>query len=179
MLYNDCVNNCGYREIAHTADWELEVWAPDLSGLLEQAARGMYALSGARSVESPRLLERLKLTGPDSESLLVTFLSELLWRLSEMDQVFDHFTLQVECGISPPGEQSTRLPAPLDTGEPMQSSPSDLPPELDQTDELVLLAELEGGPCIAWEKEIKAVTWHQLAVHQDGNRLNVRIVFDV
>ena len=33
--------SAGYREIEHTADWELEVWAPDLAALLEQAARGM------------------------------------------------------------------------------------------------------------------------------------------
>ena len=38
----------GYRELEHTADWELEAWADDLPGLLEQAARGMYALSGVR-----------------------------------------------------------------------------------------------------------------------------------
>ena len=25
----------GYREVEHTADWELEVWATDLAGLLE------------------------------------------------------------------------------------------------------------------------------------------------
>ena len=36
----------GFREHAHTADWELEVWAPDLPALLEQAAHGMYAISG-------------------------------------------------------------------------------------------------------------------------------------
>jgi SHS2 domain-containing protein len=39
----------GYREREHTADWELEVWAPDLPRLLEQAARGMYRLAGLRS----------------------------------------------------------------------------------------------------------------------------------
>jgi hypothetical protein len=36
----------GFREHAHTADWELEVWAPDLATLFVQAALGMYALSG-------------------------------------------------------------------------------------------------------------------------------------
>ncbi len=38
----------GFREKDHTADWELEVWAPDLPGLLVEAARGMYWLMGAR-----------------------------------------------------------------------------------------------------------------------------------
>ncbi|MFC2053874.1 archease, partial [Chloroflexota bacterium] len=30
----------GFREIEHTADWELEVWAPDILELLKQAAIG-------------------------------------------------------------------------------------------------------------------------------------------
>jgi len=42
----------GFREREHTADWELQVWAPSFSGLLEQAARGMYALSGTRDQSS-------------------------------------------------------------------------------------------------------------------------------
>ena len=35
----------------HTADWELEVWAEDLSGLLEEAAGGMYELMGVEVSE--------------------------------------------------------------------------------------------------------------------------------
>ena len=57
----------GYREIEHTADWELKVWAPDLRGLLEQAARGMYALSGIildiRKKEEMRGGERISVFG--------------------------------------------------------------------------------------------------------------------
>ena len=44
----------GFREKEHTADWELDVWAPDLPALLEQAARGMYWLMGARLEEGAR-----------------------------------------------------------------------------------------------------------------------------
>ena len=58
----------GFREHAHTADWELEVWAPDLPTLLEQAARGMYAISGVqlaawstlRNAQSPSMLRMQK-----------------------------------------------------------------------------------------------------------------------
>lgn len=173
------MNTGGYREIAHTADWELEVWAPDLSGLLEQAAQGMYALCGARTAGEPRLVEHLELTGLDPESLLVTFLSELLWRLSELGQVFDRFTLQIDQRLSPDTVQPAQLRSPTGHNEPVQRYPNSHSSESEQSGELVLLAELEGGPRAAWEKEIKAVTWHQLAVHQDTDRLNVRIVFDV
>jgi SHS2 domain-containing protein len=69
----------GYKEIAHTADWALEVWAPDLPGLFCEAAAGMYMLMGARFGESLSTSQRLELSAPDRESLLVGFLSELLY----------------------------------------------------------------------------------------------------
>jgi len=85
----------GYREIEHTADWELEVWAQDLPGLLEQAARGMQHLAGLRLQAAPARLLELQLTAADAESLLVTFLGELLFT-SEQHQVgFSDFDLHV------------------------------------------------------------------------------------
>jgi len=86
----------GYREIAHTADWELEAWAPDPAGLLEQAARGMYALSGARLQDIPRVKRSFKIEAADPESMLVGFLSELLW-LAESERLgFDQYCLSLE-----------------------------------------------------------------------------------
>ena len=61
----------GYREVEHTADWELEVWATDLPGLLEQAARGMAQLSGMRLQVEPRVARSLSLSANDPETLLV------------------------------------------------------------------------------------------------------------
>jgi len=86
-------SNSGYREIEHTADWELQAWAPDLVGLLEQAARGMYALSGAQLAREPREPVSFSLPAEDHERLVVSFLSELLW-LSEQEGLgFDVFDL--------------------------------------------------------------------------------------
>ena len=131
----------GFREIEHTADWELEVWAPDLAGLLEQAARGMYALSGAKLQDGPCQRRSFTLQAMDRESLLVSFLSELLY-LGEREQLgFDHYQLSLE------GDR--------------------------------LHAELEGAALTALDKEIKAVTYHNLAIRQGEDRLEVRIVFDV
>ncbi len=85
----------GYRELEHTADWALEVWAPDVPALLEAAARGMYALSGARLKDGPRLRRSLDLRSPDAEALLVAFLEELLY-LGEMEgAAFERFDLRV------------------------------------------------------------------------------------
>jgi len=86
----------GYQEIAHTADWELEVWAADLPGLLEQAARGMLHLAGARLQDSPSQAVLLNLRGADAESLMVTFLSELLFRMEQTGLGFSDFQLHIQ-----------------------------------------------------------------------------------
>ena len=131
----------GYREIEHTADWQLDVWAPDLGALLEQAARGMYALAGVRLADGPRQAYDLEVPFYDSEGLLVTFLSELLYLGEEQGLAFDTFDLQI-------------------TGSRLH-------------------AALQGAPLAALNKEIKAVTYHKLAVQQTEHGLEVSIVFDV
>jgi SHS2 domain-containing protein len=86
----------GFREIEHTADLELHVWAPDLSLLLEQAAKGMYALSGTKLLDAPRISREFHLSFLDPESLVVDFLSEILF-FSEEDSVgFDSFRISQE-----------------------------------------------------------------------------------
>lgn len=86
----------GFREVEHTADWELEVWAPDLPALLEQAARGMYALTATRLEPGYHLERQIELVAQDRESLLVSFLEELRY-LGEVEGLgFDTFHLQVE-----------------------------------------------------------------------------------
>lgn len=88
----------GFREIEHTADWEIEVWAADLSGLLEQAARGMYSLTDTRLESDKRLRRHVEVPFHDRESLLEGFLSELLY-LGEVEGLgFDMFDLKLEGG---------------------------------------------------------------------------------
>jgi SHS2 domain-containing protein len=134
--------NAGFREIEHTADWELEVWAPDFIALLEQAARGMYELSGTRlqTIVKQQVCE-LSLPAGDPEQLLVSFLSELLWLGEREGLAFDHYYLELVN---------------------------------DQ-----LLARVEGAPIAAQAKEIKAVTFHNLAIQHSETGLKVNIVFDV
>jgi SHS2 domain-containing protein len=89
------VNPAGFREVEHTADWELQVWAPDLPTLLEQAARGMYHLQGLQLKSSPRREHSFVLAFQDIETLLVDFLAELLY-LSESEELgFDLFALKI------------------------------------------------------------------------------------
>jgi len=131
----------GYREVEHTADWELEVWAADLPGLIEQATRGMYALSGTRLELDGQITRTINISAIDSESILVGFLQEVLF-LGEMESLgFDKFvfTLQPE-GLS---------------------------------------AVLTGGQIRSLDKEIKAVTYHNLKIEKTQRGLEAHIVFDV
>lgn len=85
----------GWREVEHTADWEVEVWGPDLSTLLEQAAQGMYRLMGIELEEEPRQRRRLEVAADDREQLLVEFLKELLYLVESERLAFDRFDLEV------------------------------------------------------------------------------------
>ena len=125
----------------HTADWELEVWAEDLGGLLAEAARGMYALIGVETSPDDRRHVRLELAADDYEGLLVSFLNELLYLLESKKLAFDGFLVTV--------------------------------------DDSRLDGRLEGGVVKNRGKEIKAVTFHGLAVRSTGDGLETRIVFDV
>jgi SHS2 domain-containing protein len=88
-------NPAGFREHEHTADWELEVWAPDLAGLLEQAALGMYTLAGVRLEPSTRQQSHIQLSAYDAESLLVAFLQELLYLSETQGLGFDQFDIEL------------------------------------------------------------------------------------
>ncbi|MFZ2098230.1 MAG: archease [Anaerolineales bacterium] len=132
----------GFRELAHTADWELEVWAPDLPTLLQQAAHGMYTLSGMRLLPGAHQEYTITLQAEDAESLLVRFLSELLWLEQEQGLGFDEFFIRVD-------------------------------------DHFNLQADLKGSAIANLDKEIKAVTYHNLAIETTPHGLRVNIVFDV
>ncbi len=70
----------GFREREHTADWALEVWAPDFPELLRQAARGLEALSGVTvDASAPPAREAVEIPAEDAETALVEFLNELLF----------------------------------------------------------------------------------------------------
>jgi SHS2 domain-containing protein len=131
----------GFREIEHTADWELEAWGPDLLVLFEQAARGMYTLSGARLKDGPRQRVTFELEFVDPEGLLVSFLSELLYYGEQESLGFEAYQLSLEEGR--------------------------------------LRAVLSAAPLASIDKEIKAVTYHNLAVRRTERGVEARIVFDV
>ena len=89
----------GYLEVPHTADWALQVWAATPAGLLEMAARGMFSLMDLQIGPGPRQERTLTLQAADLESLLVSFLAELLYWNEDEKLAFDEFELTLE-GLS-------------------------------------------------------------------------------
>ena len=73
------IDKSGFKELEHTADWALHVWAPDLVQLIITAAKGMYSLSDTQTGESEIQKISIILPSLDQESLLVDFLSELIF----------------------------------------------------------------------------------------------------
>ncbi len=131
----------GFTEIEHTADWALKVWAPNLPLLFTQAAAGMLWLMEIRLEDSPRVERVIEVHGADNESLLVAFLSELLYCSESEGLGFDQFEIAL---------QETRLHA-----------------------------VARGAPIALQKKEIKAVTYHNLAIRRAEETYTVTIVFDV
>jgi len=134
-------SEAGFRELEHTADWQLEVWAPDLPGLFAQAALGMYELSGVHLDSANRVSEELELESHDHESLLVEFLHELLYLGESRGLAFDEFNIKIE--------------------------------------DAKLSAQVSGAAIAVQNKEIKAVTYHDLKIRESPRGLEAKIVFDV
>lgn len=85
----------GFEELPHTADVAVRVWAESLPELFIEAAHGMYTLSRVEPAPGPRITRTLKQEGPDSESLLVAFLSELVYSVEQENLVFDTFKVDL------------------------------------------------------------------------------------
>ena len=88
----------GFEEIPHTADWSIHVWADNLEGLLAESARGMNWLAGTELVHEPRIMKTFETEGSDEESLLVAFLSELVYYAEQENLGFDDFDIQIKNG---------------------------------------------------------------------------------
>lgn len=92
----DMDENSGFEEIAHTADWALHVWAPDLSELMLNAVQGMYSLSEMNFTEDVESHVSFTIQAFDEESLLVEFLNEILFYAENNSLGLGDLTLNLE-----------------------------------------------------------------------------------
>lgn len=80
-----------YRLIEHTADLGAEVTAPDLGGLMGEAARALTAVAVEEGAIEPRVERTVTVTGLDLPDLLVNWLSELIYLQETEGLVFCDF----------------------------------------------------------------------------------------
>lgn len=76
----------GFAEVEHTADVALRVWGEDLACLFASAARGMAWLITDPDAVPQTVTHAVELAAGDAETLLVTWLGELLY-LNEREGV--------------------------------------------------------------------------------------------
>jgi len=70
----------GYEYLDHTADVQIHSWGPSLSVAFEQAALAMMGyMTELHTVEESGLVKSSNAEGEDIESLLFTFLNEVLF----------------------------------------------------------------------------------------------------
>lgn len=130
------------EELEHTADLSIRVRGRDLAELFVNAARGMFGLMSDLDAVEHSVQQQIQLHEMDAETLLVAWLSELLWFNEENGVTFARFELQ----------------------------------SLTNSD---LQATAWGGPAPSQWKNIKAVTFHDLAIIETNDGYEVTIVFDV
>jgi SHS2 domain-containing protein len=85
-----------FEEMEHPADLALRVWAATLPELFAEAGRGFFWLAGCSALDGPMVERRVEICAPDLESLLVDWLSELLYAAEADGACFE--TFEVEWG---------------------------------------------------------------------------------
>ncbi|HET9913300.1 MAG TPA: archease [Anaerolineales bacterium] len=149
----------GFEEIAHTADWSVRVWARDLPSLFAEAVRAMNSLAGTAIVEDARVKRTFESQAPDAESLLVAFLSELVYYQEQENLAFDVFKLEIKSAtltVALPDRAWRHVPK----GQKLKVA-------------------MEGAQITSIDKAIKAVTYHNMKIEETSRGIEVVIVFDV
>ncbi len=142
----------GFEEISHTADWSARVWAKDLPSLFAESARAMNSLAGTVIAQGSRVKRIFEAEDTDAESLLVAFLSELVYYQEQENLAFDKFEFEVK--------SVALIGAAMPKGKRLK-------------------VEMEGGQIVSTDKAIKAVTYHNLKIEKTKRGVAITIVFDV
>jgi SHS2 domain-containing protein len=82
-----------FEEIEHTADWAFRAYGRDLKELFENAAHALFALEGAAGNHAT-VARQVDVKGIDYESLLVNWLSELLFLQETRGETYSQFAVK-------------------------------------------------------------------------------------
>ena len=83
-----------FEEIPHTADWSFRAFGKDLRELFENAAFAIFSLEGANTSIMDQIARTIDVTGIDYESLLVNWLTELLWLQESNRETYHRFQIE-------------------------------------------------------------------------------------
>lgn len=108
----------GYRQLSHTADIELKIWANDFRELLHQAALAINEICGIEYSTTERSRKEIVIQANDLESILVAFLSEITFMLEtvqvayiDMDGKMEGSRLEAYVTFSPIVKQEKEIKA--------------------------------------------------------------------
>lgn len=135
-----------FEILEHPADIGFRAFGKTLAELFENAALALVSIAGEVDDVEPRQEYRLEATGGDTESLLVAWLSEVLYWFDGKRVGFRRFQVG---NLQPQHIAAVGLGEPRETGR--------------HRAKLI----------------VKAVTWHQLQIKQEGGRWSATVYLDV
>lgn len=91
--------SAGHRSVEHTADLAVELWAPDLPGLLREGALAVTEILTDGATISGTDVREIDVDGIDDEDRLVRFLNEVLWLASGTGFLVADAEVAVTAGI--------------------------------------------------------------------------------
>ena len=95
VLYTGGVIQPAFEEIEHTADWALRVHGQNLTDLFRNAALGMLSMLDIEPVPGKTEKRVFELKAEDTETLLVSWLEELLYPLEVENAAVVDFQVEV------------------------------------------------------------------------------------
>jgi SHS2 domain-containing protein len=85
-----------FEEIPHTADWSFRAFGNDLKELFENAAYAMFEMEGIHAdAMIPEVVRIISVHGFDPESLLVNWLSELIYLQESFQEGYYYFLVEL------------------------------------------------------------------------------------
>lgn len=173
-----------FEEIPHTADWAIRVRGRDLAELFVNAARGMYNLMADTANVQETVSLAVEVEAATIEGLLVAWLNELLYLTEREGVVFNCFRVisleAPESGAGTKGGGVGGADAPLGGSDKPYTGQHKIEPPAPPEPVSRLCADVGGGPAGGPPtKYIKAATYHDLRVRQEGSLWVAEVVFDV
>ncbi len=100
-----------FRILDHTADVGFECRGKTLEELFANAARALVHFFVDLETIKPREEMKIEVTGDDRESLLVNFLSEILFQIDSEARLFSDFEVSIKVSIKVSIEEGESLTA--------------------------------------------------------------------